>query len=144
MHADHHLGTTSVIKSWCKANYGDDYYQPELQKVSPVKQPHGPDFQVLGEKRLFVASNHAMIQWLQEYSSVEDFGYNKLIPLSVRVALPGSPHSTILDWKGIQVGFDTLDPRLSVPNTIPQRECANCHPVIRPCVQQLDLQLSPL
>jgi hypothetical protein len=35
-----------------------------------------PDHQ---EKRLAVVSDNAMISWLEEYSQVEDFGYDKLL-----------------------------------------------------------------
>jgi ribonuclease Z len=77
LHADHHLGTASVIKEWFRANY-----------------PHGvpPDTggvetdisKILQDKRLFVVSEEGMIGWLEEYAGVEDYGFGKLVPLAAR------------------------------------------------------------
>ena len=75
LHADHQLGTTSVIKAWRQVNYGSetssaDYIEPDMSKI-------------LQEKRLFVVSDKMMIFWLEEYAAVEDFGFDKIIPLSI-------------------------------------------------------------
>lgn len=72
LHADHHLGTASVIKAWYQENYGTeaspDYLESDMSKI-------------LQEKRLFVVSDEMMIRWLQEYAAVEDFGLQKTVPL---------------------------------------------------------------
>jgi ribonuclease Z len=55
LHADHHLGTTGVIRAW----------HAETSKSNP-------------SATLRVAAHGHMHDWLREYSDVEDFGYNRL------------------------------------------------------------------
>ncbi|KAI1464702.1 uncharacterized protein F4812DRAFT_441664 [Daldinia caldariorum] len=55
LHADHHLGTASVIKAWHEATTQSD-----------------------PSARLLIASHTHMIDWLREYSDIEDFGFNRL------------------------------------------------------------------
>lgn len=74
LHADHHLGTASVIKAWYRENYGAD--------AGPATEPEMDMAKILQEKRLFVVSDEMMIAWLEEYSAVEDFGFDKTVPLS--------------------------------------------------------------
>lgn len=74
LHADHHLGTASMIKAWYNENYKTG--------ASPTS-PEAGITDVLKEKRLAVVSDEAMISWLDEYSQVEDFGFNKLLTLGV-------------------------------------------------------------
>ncbi|MCJ1311563.1 hypothetical protein MMC25_005236 [Agyrium rufum] len=96
LHADHHLGITSVIKAWYQAVHGDS----PLDGTSTQDLEKGSLDTVVNalqvEKRLFVVSHTHMMKWLQEYSGVEDFGYSKLVPLSVRPAQLGDPLSTRL------------------------------------------------
>ncbi|KAI0480185.1 hypothetical protein GGR56DRAFT_624947 [Xylariaceae sp. FL0804] len=56
LHADHHLGTVSVIKAW----------HEETSKSDPSAE-------------LRVASHSNMIDWLREYASVEEFGHGRLV-----------------------------------------------------------------
>ncbi|KAI5286545.1 hypothetical protein KEM54_006692 [Ascosphaera aggregata] len=76
LHADHHLGTASVIKAWNEAVYGVD---------RPIEPPrHDVDTLLKNlkkEKRLFVISGLRMIDWLREYANVENYGFDKVIPL---------------------------------------------------------------
>ena len=58
LHADHHLGTTSVIKAW----------HEETMKSDP-------------SARLAVSSHFHMTEWLREYADVEDFGYDRLLTI---------------------------------------------------------------
>lgn len=74
LHADHHLGTVSVIKAWYKENYGTE--------MSPSNSIESDMSQILQDKRLFVVSDEMMILWLEEYSAVESFGFDKVMPLS--------------------------------------------------------------
>ncbi|KAI1768983.1 hypothetical protein GGR53DRAFT_475193 [Hypoxylon sp. FL1150] len=55
LHADHHLGTASVIKAW----------HDETKTSRP-------------SARLLIASHVHMIDWLREYADIEDFGFNRL------------------------------------------------------------------
>ncbi|KAJ5359643.1 uncharacterized protein N7496_012056 [Penicillium cataractarum] len=72
LHADHHLGTASLIRAWYKENYGAE---------SKPTEPETDLTKILQEKRLAVISEEMMIAWLEEYAAVEDFGFDKLIPL---------------------------------------------------------------
>lgn len=74
LHADHHLGTVSVIKAWYKENYGTE--MPTSTSIEPDMS------NILQEKRLFVVSDEMMILWLEEYSAVENFGFGKVVALS--------------------------------------------------------------
>lgn len=62
LHADHHLGTAAVIKAW---------------SLETQKSPETRD------NKLVVASDEAMLQWLLEYSEIEDYGHDRLYPISL-------------------------------------------------------------
>ena len=112
MHADHHLGTTSIIKAWHKAVYEDSYQEYSSLKASAAEQLRDPEMFLTQQQRLFIASDDAMIRWLGEYASVEDFGYDKLVLMSVWAAQPGSPHTTKMYWDGEPIGFNTNNSQL--------------------------------
>ncbi|EFX00153.1 tRNA processing endoribonuclease [Grosmannia clavigera kw1407] len=57
LHADHHLGTASVIRAWRDATQRRDG---------------------TAESRLLVASHVNMLHWLREYAEVEDYGFERL------------------------------------------------------------------
>ncbi|KAI3328265.1 hypothetical protein F4824DRAFT_484234 [Ustulina deusta] len=73
LHADHHLGTTSVIKAW----------HEETMKSDP-------------SAKLVVSSHIHMIDWLREYADVEDFGFDRLVSIPFTRFNPktrvGEPH----------------------------------------------------
>ncbi|KAF7592287.1 hypothetical protein BBP40_000418 [Aspergillus hancockii] len=74
LHADHHLGTASVIKAWFQENYPNGTSQTSTIETDMC--------QVLKDKRLVLVSEEMMVGWLEEYASVENYGFGKLIPLS--------------------------------------------------------------
>ncbi|KAL4909928.1 hypothetical protein BDW74DRAFT_165247 [Aspergillus multicolor] len=74
LHADHHLGTVSVLKAWYQANYPSGLPRSSAIEMDMEK--------VLQEKRLFLVSDAMMVEWLEEYAGVEDFGFGKLVPLA--------------------------------------------------------------
>jgi ribonuclease Z len=82
LHADHHLGTASVIKAWYRENYGAEY--------KPSPEPETDMKNMLQENRLFVVSEEMMIAWLEEYAAVEDYGFDKIVPL-VAHPVPDGP-----------------------------------------------------
>lgn len=90
LHADHHLGTTSVIKAWYKENFKDD--------TAPAV-PEGAITKILQEKRLAVVSDSAMISWLTEYSEAEDFGFHKLLTIAAYPVAKDSEVSTLLSHR---------------------------------------------
>ncbi|KKY38846.1 putative trna processing endoribonuclease [Diaporthe ampelina] len=59
LHADHHLGTASLIKAWNDATASD-------------------------RSRLAVASHVNMLDWLREYADIEDYGFNRLRLIEIR------------------------------------------------------------
>ncbi|OJJ34805.1 hypothetical protein ASPWEDRAFT_111904 [Aspergillus wentii DTO 134E9] len=74
LHADHHLGTVSLIRAWYHENYGTG--------ASPSQTVENDMAKILQEKRLAVVSEEMMIGWLEEYAAVENYGFDKLVPLS--------------------------------------------------------------
>jgi ribonuclease Z len=62
LHADHHLGTASIIKAWAQ----------ETAKVEELKS-----------NRLRVISHAGMTSWLAEYSGIEDIGMDRVDSISV-------------------------------------------------------------
>lgn len=80
MHADHHLGTVSVVREWYKTVHGS---QP-ARKINPARET---DFDAAAsfskQDRLSVISEVAMLHWLEEYSHVDDYGFSRLAPLCI-------------------------------------------------------------
>lgn len=104
LHADHHLGTTSVIKAWNDVNYGPN--TPKEDDVSLDEQTIKA-LQISKHcKRLFLFSEAQMIQWLKEYSSVEDFGYEKLVAIKT-YGSRDDPRVSSMSWNNLKVGFCT-------------------------------------
>lgn len=62
LHADHHLGTASVIKAWAAETDKDD---------------------LTSKQRLHVVANDGMTMWLREYSEVEEYGYHRVVPIVI-------------------------------------------------------------
>jgi ribonuclease Z len=60
LHADHHLGTASVVKAWAEET---------------------ASFDETRNNNLVVASDEGMTNWLKEYSEVEDYGYERVEPV---------------------------------------------------------------
>lgn len=94
LHADHHLGTASVIKAWYKENYGDIPHSTEAIEMDMAK--------ILQDKRLFLVSEEMMIGWLEEYASVENYGFDKLIPLAVYPYNKGGAIKTTLRYRHVR------------------------------------------
>lgn len=139
LHADHHLGTTSVIKAWYQEVYGNEIAQGKVFKLSITDQLLYPSKVLEEEKRLFVVSEDAMLQWLREYSSVENFGFDKIVPLCVQAAKPGLRDSTVLRWNDRIVGFDTYEPNMYVTKSlalIPSLRCIEKIIILTLTIQQ--------
>ncbi|KAI9783067.1 MAG: Zinc phosphodiesterase ELAC protein 2 [Geoglossum umbratile] len=101
LHADHHLGITSVIKAWYEEVWGNGK-QARPQGES-IRHPQDCLKVLREEKRLFVLSEYAMIKWLKEYASVEDYGFDKLVPLAVLSAKPWMGVSSKMGWGDILI-----------------------------------------
>lgn len=73
LHADHHLGTASVIRAWYQLVHDG---KPNPQELDPSGEAiNGSTY------GLSVISHSGMLQWLREYSAIEDFGYSRILPL---------------------------------------------------------------
>lgn len=92
MHADHHLGTVSVIKAWYEAAH----LSKPASTSSPPSEPPAALFE--DQQRLAVVSEPAMLHWLYEYASVEDYGFSRLAPLCISPALPSRNQPSRLNW----------------------------------------------
>jgi ribonuclease Z len=75
LHADHHLGTAGVIRAWYQLVHGGVPNREALNSQALNANS--------GEYGLSVISHSGMLQWLYEYSSVEDFGYSRILPLQI-------------------------------------------------------------
>ena len=100
-HADHHLGMTSMIRAWYEAVHQAQPPQESLAADEGLQDP----VKTLGEEgRLFVVSNEYMLRWLKEYSTVEDFGYDWVIPIAPAWGPTVKGTFFRLDWNGVNVG----------------------------------------
>ena len=111
LHADHHLGLTSVIKAWYEEVHGKD--EVKRRRPTITEQMIDPAKLLEDGKRLFVVGHEHISRWLKEYSSVEDFGYDQLVPL---VSFPINKRAidiSSLEWNGVNVGFNvSKDPKV--------------------------------
>lgn len=109
MHADHHLGTTSVIKAWYQAVHGGPAKGIGHAKLEASLPGGGILSQLKQPKKLFFIAEPAMSQWLREYSSVEDYGYHHLVLIdSFPVSKNGTARSS-LRCKGEEVGYGSAN-----------------------------------
>ncbi|KAH6644792.1 hypothetical protein C7974DRAFT_468339 [Boeremia exigua] len=82
LHADHHLGTASVIKAWYRIRHNS-----VPNSSLPNATTAASDVDNFG---LSIISHDGMLQWLKEYSSIEDFGYSRILPLEISPATLGT------------------------------------------------------
>ncbi|CAK7215560.1 hypothetical protein SBRCBS47491_002522 [Sporothrix bragantina] len=75
LHADHHLGTVSVIRAWRDAT-------ESLANSKDNKTQ---------KSRLMVASHINMLHWLREYAEIQDFGLDRVF--QVDIDCPDFPRS---------------------------------------------------
>lgn len=75
LHADHHLGTASVIRAWYRLvhNGVPNKTLPSVSSLATEASKYG----------LSVVSHEGMLKWLYEYSAVEDFGFSRILPLEI-------------------------------------------------------------
>ncbi|KAJ8106784.1 hypothetical protein OPT61_g9312 [Boeremia exigua] len=108
LHADHHLGTASVIKAWYRIRHNSvpNSSLPSAAKAASEVQHFG----------LSVISHEGMLQWLREYSSIEDFGYSRILPLEISPVMAGvggsvlsiNGKSTQSDLRIVKQDYNTL------------------------------------
>ncbi|OTA28104.1 hypothetical protein BTJ68_09934 [Hortaea werneckii EXF-2000] len=88
MHADHHLGTVSVIRAW----YEEVHNRQPLTAGSLSKENYD------ATSNLAVISEPAMSSWLNEYAAVEDYGFSRVAPLYVSPANTNKGTPSKLGW----------------------------------------------
>ncbi|KAK4504828.1 hypothetical protein PRZ48_002790 [Zasmidium cellare] len=95
MHADHQLGTTSVVKAWYEEVHGGQPAPP----IDPTL-PGGNDYESIfkNERRLAIVAEPAMLHWLAEYSAVEDYGHSRIAPLSLTPVDTRTGRRSKLGW----------------------------------------------
>jgi ribonuclease Z len=87
MHADHHLGSVAVIREWYEINYGT---------TSGTATSSENIADILKQKRLAVVGENMYIQYLEEYAGVENFGFEKILPLSVLPPSRDKPYTSVV------------------------------------------------
>ena len=103
LHADHHLGTAPVIKAWYEEVHGKD---PGSSRPSLTQALLAPAKSLEEGKRLFVVGHRDMMRWLEDYSTVEDYGYSQIIPLETNYNMKDYERGS-LEWNGVDVGFNS-------------------------------------
>lgn len=112
LHADHHLGTASVVKAWYEAVHDHD---DARMNRTPSKEEQRDLTKILRkDKKLFFFAGQQMIRWLKEYSSVEDFGYEHLFAVTTHICDQKTSGTNEMDWNGTPLGFRTNDAGMSV------------------------------
>ena len=116
LHADHHLGLASIIKAWHTAVYGD----PQDMKPNEDKSPDqltDPIKDLEQQQGLCVMAESTMLQWLKEYSEIENFGYNRVVPICVNPTTFDESNNIItptkFEWNDTSLGFKTADSRVN-------------------------------
>ena len=119
MHADHHLGIVSVLKAW----YKEVHDGRPASSVAFSDHLHSDPAKLMNENRLSVISEGSMLQWLYEYSAVEDYGYSRLAPIAITSADPSKNIASSLQW------FATPIPGASSTTNNESNENNNLHSV---------------
>jgi ribonuclease Z len=88
LHADHHLGTASVIQAWYQIRHNS------VPNTEPIRASTVAAF--ASDYGLSVISHEGMLQWLKEYSAIEDFGYSRILPLNIEPVQLGAASGSVL------------------------------------------------
>jgi ribonuclease Z len=152
-HADHHLGTVSLVKAWFEAARGNG--DGLAHEMTPKHFDQLVFAQSLGLSRqdqrlpyLSVVSEPGLLQFLHEYSQAEDFGFSRVIPLRpIQEPQESSEHldprkKTILQyWLPHGSSPSPVVPRtmygpvlgLEDIQVVPVKHCANSYAVALTC-----------
>lgn len=94
LHADHHLGTVSVIRHW--------YHTVHGAKPTSIPQSGEADFNpaelLQSQDRLAVISEVGMLNWLYEFGGVDDYGFSRIAPLLLSPANLQTGNTSRLNW----------------------------------------------
>ncbi|KAF4550561.1 tRNase Z endonuclease-like protein [Elsinoe fawcettii] len=120
LHADHHLGTASVIKSWYQTVHGS----VPADSIDVSSASFNPVMHLNRSPQLTIMSDTAMLHWLFEYSQLEDFGFSHCVPIAVTPGAGDTDRATLLNW--------------FVPPALP-----NTSPPLSPRTQRVRTRLAP-
>ena len=109
MHADHHLGLVSVIKAWYEATYGKSDGNEDTPAASSSPLNFDPAFEAKQGQRLILASEPSMMNWLNEYASVEKYGRQRLVSLEANALHSKRDWKTYMKWNGMVLDFERPD-----------------------------------
>ena len=112
LHADHHLGTVSVIKAWYEEVHRKNDGGNSTRIHSLSQQPQDPVAALRQGNKLFVASHIGMLRWLREYSDVEDYGYHQIVPLNCFAVDTKSTYYSTIEWNSQLVSFHPSNPEM--------------------------------
>lgn len=101
LHADHCLGIVSVIKAWAEEVYGDAD-RPPPSSPRTIKSTAEA---LVSANPLYVVSSGPLLGFLDEYSTVERFGHDRIVPLMTAPPDPIRPGGRFL-WDGKLINFD--------------------------------------
>lgn len=90
LHADHHLGTASVVRAWWEVMYGGVYGDTGNKPAEADADPDAEVDAALRQRRLVVVSGLRMIDWMREYANVERYGFDRVLPLAAVSTVDGS------------------------------------------------------
>ncbi|QDS77780.1 hypothetical protein FKW77_005325 [Venturia effusa] len=83
LHADHHLGTSSVIKAWHQIVHADNSAPPMSNYILDELKHDADRGEDLRGRYLTVVSEFNMLRYLEEYDQIENFGYSHILPLKI-------------------------------------------------------------
>ena len=104
LHADHHLGTIAVIKAWHEEIVKAGLI-PRLESVQNFDTDRRRSLEEAG--KLVVVGHPQMLRYLQEFSSVEDYGFDRLTLLKPTPAQAPNWDKCELEYRNEDVGFNT-------------------------------------
>ena len=88
LHADHHLGTTSLIKAWVDATSG--------VAESAEKESVNIENDAQSIPRLHIIADRGMLGWIREYFKVEDIDMSRVLLILAEPPLPDTPNMNAL------------------------------------------------
>jgi ribonuclease Z len=143
LHADHHLGTVSLIKAWYQIMHGatptTPAVHPDLLKnfrnefLELRTSGRGLDPSRTRPPYLSVISDIQMMHYLSEFASVESYGYSHILPLAISSTklstVPPTPSTLSLSHHDcpVQGVSHELYPYLLGLRTVQAVDVKHCH-----------------
>ena len=104
VHADHLLGTISIVKAWCAEKHTEKPLVLNARSSTPSQNDETISSLQNGDKLCIVGSEY-MISWLKDYSSAENFGYHHLFPITCYAGGPDKQWLSKLAWQDMEINL---------------------------------------